>query len=128
MDPQYLSHEADAQLFLEGLRIARRVAQMPALKPLVVRETRPGPEVQDDASLLDYMRDTIQTSWHMVGTCKMGVDAAAVVDPELRVRGIANLRVIDSSICPTIPASNTNIPSIAIGEKGSDMMLASASA
>jgi len=82
--------------------------------------------VRDDASLLDYMRDTIQTSWHMVGTCKMGVDAAAVVDPELRVRGIANLRVIDSSICPTIPASNTNIPSIAIGEKGSDMMLASA--
>jgi choline dehydrogenase len=128
MDPQYLSHEADAQLFLEGLRLARRVAQMPALKPLVVRETRPGPEVQDDASLLDYMRDTIQTSWHMVGTCKMGVDAAAVVDPELRVRGIANLRVIDSSICPTIPASNTNIPSIAIGEKGSDIMLASASA
>ena len=88
MDPNYLSHEADAQLFLDGMRFARRIAQMPALKPLVVRETRPGPEVQDDAALLDYMRETIQTSWHMVGTCKMGVDAQAVVDPELRVRGI----------------------------------------
>ena len=117
MDPRYLSHEADAQLFLDGIRVARKVAQMPALKPLMVRETRPGPEAQDDGALLDYMKATIQTSWHMVGTCKMGVDPAAVVDPELRVHGIANLRVIDSAICPTIPASNTNIPSIAIGEK-----------
>jgi choline dehydrogenase len=128
MDPKYLSHEADAQLFLEGMRLARRVAQMPALKPLIVRETRPGPEAQDDAALLDYMRETIQTSWHMIGTCKMGVDSAAVVDPELRVRGVANLRVIDSAICPTIPSSNTNIVSIAIGEKGADMLLAAARA
>ena len=97
---------------------------MPALQPLIVRETRPGPAAQDDATLLDYMRGTIQTSWHMVGTTKMGTDPAAVVDPELRVHGIANLRVIDSGICPTIPASNTNIPSIAIGEKGADMLLA----
>ena len=124
MDPKYLSHEADAQMFLEGLRVARRVAQMPSLKPFIVRETRPGPEMKDDASLLDYMRSTIQTSWHMVGTCKMGVDASSVVDPELRVCGIGNLRVIDSSICPTIPSSNTNIPSIAIGEKGADLLLA----
>ena len=124
MDPRYLSHEADAQLFLDGVRLARKVAQMPALKPLIVRETRPGPEVADDAGLLDYMRGTIQTSWHMVGTTKMGTDAAAVVDPELRVHGIANLRVIDSGICPTIPSSNTNIPSIAIGEKGADLLLA----
>ncbi len=128
MDPKYLSHEADAQLFLEGMRLARRVAQMPALKPLVVRETRPGPQAQDDAALLDYMRETIQTSWHMIGTCKMGVDSSAVVDPELRVRGVANLRVIDSGICPTIPSSNTNIVSIAIGEKGADMLLAAARA
>jgi choline dehydrogenase len=124
MDPKYLSHEADAQLFLDGIRVARKVAQQSAFKSLIVRETRPGPEVNDDAGLLDYMRGTIQTSWHMVGTCKMGVDAEAVVDPQLRVKGISNLRVIDSSICPTIPSSNTNIPSIAIGEKGADMVLA----
>lgn len=123
MDPQYLSHEADTQIFLDGMRVARRVAQMPALAPLIVRETRQGPQMQDDAGLIDYMRETIKTSWHMVGTCKMGVDAAAVVDPQLRVRGIEGLRVIDSSICPTIPASNTNVPSIAIGEKGADLLL-----
>lgn len=126
MDPKYLSHEADVQLFIEGMRFARRIAEMPALKPLVVRETRPGPEVRDDAALLDYMKETIQTSWHMVGTCKMGADAAAVVDPELKVRGINGLRVVDSSIFPTIPSSNTNIPTIATGEKGADLLLAAA--
>ena len=126
MDPKYLSHEADAQLFLEGMRFARRIAQMPALKPLVVRETRPGPEIQDDAGLLDYMKETIQTSWHMVGTCRMGMDEGAVVDPQLRVRGIDGLRVIDSSVFPTIPSSNTNIPTIATGEKGAELLLAAA--
>jgi len=126
MDPKYLSHETDVQLFIEGMRFARRLAQMPALKPLVVRETRPGPEIKDDAALLDYMKETIQTSWHMVGTCKMGVDVAAVVDPELRVRGVDRLRVIDSSIFPTIPSSNTNIPTIAIAEKGADLLLGAA--
>jgi choline dehydrogenase len=128
MDPKYLAHEADAQLFLDGLRIARQVAQRPALKPLIVRETRPGPSVSDDGALLDYVRDSVQTSWHMLGTCKMGVDADAVVDPQLRVRGIADLRVIDTSICPTIPSSNTNAPALAIGEKGADMMLGAARA
>ena len=117
-----------ARLFLEGVRVARRVVQMPALKPYFVRETRPGPGVVDDADLFEYMRSTAQTAWHMVGTCKMGADDTAVVDPELRVRGIGNLRVIDSSICPTIPASNTNIAAIAVGEKGADLLLAAASA
>ena len=128
MDPRYLSHEADAQLFLDGMRLARGVARQPALKSMIVRETRPGPGVADDATMLDYVRDTVQTSWHMVGTCKMGVDDKAVVDPQLRVHGIANLRVIDSGICPTIPSSNTNAPALAIGEKGADMMLAAARA
>ena len=128
MDPKYLSHEADAQLFLDGMRLARQVAQRPALKQMIVRETRPGPGVADDPAMLDYVRDTVQTSWHMVGTCKMGIDEAAVVDPELKVRGIASLRVVDSSICPTIPSSNTNVPSLAIGEKGADMILAAARA
>jgi choline dehydrogenase len=126
MDPKYLSHEADVQLFLEGMRFARRIAQMPALKPLVVRETRPGPEVQDEAGMLDYMKDTIQTSWHMVGTCKMGHGADAVVDDQLKVHGIEGLRVIDSSIFPTIPSSNTNIPTIATAEKGAELVLAGA--
>lgn len=128
MDPRYLSHEADAQLFVDGLRLARQVAQRPALKAMIVRETRPGPGVVDSAALLDYVRDSVQTSWHMVGTCKMGVDDMAVVDPQLRVRGVAGLRVVDSSICPTIPSSNTNAASLMIGEKGADLMLAAAHA
>ncbi|HEX4326780.1 MAG TPA: GMC family oxidoreductase N-terminal domain-containing protein [Burkholderiales bacterium] len=124
MDPKYLSNEEDAQLFLKAFKLSREVAKMPALKPMVVRETRPGPNVLDEKELMGYIRDTIQTSWHMVGTTKMGVDDMAVVDPQLRVRGIEGLRVIDSGICPTIPSSNTNVPSIAIGEKGADFMLA----
>jgi choline dehydrogenase len=128
MDPRYLSHEADAQLFLDGMRRARAVAESPAMKALIVRETRPGAGVTDDAGMLDYIRDGVNTSWHMVGTCRMGADDSAVVDPQLRVRGVAGLRVVDSSICPTIPSSNTNAPSLAIGEKGAEMILAAARA
>ena len=106
-----------------------KIAQLPALKPLVVRETRPGPDAQDDAALLDYMRETMQTSWHMVGTCRMGVDAnGGRRSAAARARASTNLRVVDSSICPTIPSSNTNIASIAIGEKGAELMLAAARA
>ena len=128
MDPRYLSDDADVKVFVEGIGIARRLAEMPSLKSLIVRETRPGPDAQSDAVLQEYVRSTTQTSWHTVGTCKMGTDPSSVVDHNLRVNGIANLRVVDSSICPTLPSSNTNIPTIAIAEKGSDMLLAAASA
>ena len=124
MDPRYLSNDEDAQLFLRGMRISREIAAMPALKPLVVRETRPGPGVLDDADMLDYIRKTLQTSWHMVGTCKMGMDGMAVVDPQLRVHGMNRLRVIDSSICPTLPSSGPAVPTMAIAEKGAEMVLA----
>jgi len=126
MDPRYLSHEADAQLFLDGMRRTRAIAETEPFKSLIVRETRPGPGVTDDAGMLDYVRETAQTAWHMVGTCKMGVDENAVVDPQLRVRGIERLRVIDSSVFPTIPSSNTNASSLALGEKGSDLVLSAA--
>jgi choline dehydrogenase len=126
MDPRYLSHEADLQLFVDGVKRARQVAGRPALASMIVRETRPGPEASEDGVLVDYIKDSVQTSWHMVGTCKMGVDERSVVDPQLRVRGIERLRVVDSSICPTIPSSNTNAASIAIGEKGADLILADA--
>ncbi len=128
MDPRYLSDDADVQLFVDGIRIARRLAEMPALKQLIVRETRPGPDAQDDAALKEYVRGTTQTSWHTVGTCKMGIDPSSVVDFNLRVNGIANLRVVDASICPTLPSSNTNVPTIAIAEKGAELLLAAASA
>jgi choline dehydrogenase len=90
---------------------------------LIVRETRPGPEATTDEQLYTYIRETTQTTWHIVGSCKAGTDADAVVDPDLRVRGISQLRVMDSSIFPTIPSSNTNAATIALGEKGADMVL-----
>jgi choline dehydrogenase len=124
MDPRYLSHEADLQLFMDGIKRARAIAQNPSMSPLIVRETRPGPGVTDDSGLIDYIRSGVNTSWHMVGTCKMGTGEDAVVDPQLKVHGIERLRVVDSSIFPTIPSSNTNAASIATGEKAADMILA----
>jgi choline dehydrogenase len=128
MDPRYLSAEDDIRLVTHGIGIARRLADAAPLKNLIVRETRPGIDVRDGDALLEYVRATTATSWHMVGTCKMGQDAMAVVDPELRVHGVSGLRVVDSSICPTIPSTNTNAPTLAIAEKGAAMLLAAASA
>jgi len=128
MDPRYLSDESDLRMYMHGFREARRVLAQPALKGIVVREVRPGPGVEDDASVVEHIRSTVQTSWHMVGTCRMGSDAASVVDPQLRVRGLAGLRVADASVFPTIPASNTNIPTIAMAEKASDLVLQAARA
>jgi choline dehydrogenase len=91
-----------------------------------VRETRPGPEVADDASLLDYARGCGQTAWHTVGTCRMGPEADSVVDGRLRVHGVRGLRVADASVMPTIASSNTNAPSIMIGEKAADLVRAGA--
>ena len=123
MDPRYLDHSDDQEEMVRAFRMARKVASQEALRALIVRETRPGPDVLDDAAVLDYVRASGQTSWHPIGTCKMGSDTLAVVDPLLRVRGVQALRVVDSSIMPTMPSSNTNAASIAIGEKGADCIL-----
>jgi choline dehydrogenase len=128
MDPRYLSDGHDLDMYVQGIRIARSVASQPALKQLIVRETRPGPVVDDEAAIVDYIKSTVQTSWHMVGTCRMGGDAMSVVDPQLRVQGLANLRVVDASVFPTIPSSNTNIPTIAVAEKAADLIAAGARA
>lgn len=127
MDPRYLTHEEDKRTILQAFRLARRVAAQPALTELITEETRPGPGAVSDEELLHYIRESGQTSWHPIGTCKMGVDDAAVVDPQLRVHGLDAIRVVDSSIMPTMPSSNTNAASIAIGEKAADLLLGSRS-
>ncbi|MDE2364623.1 MAG: hypothetical protein KGM42_18255, partial [Hyphomicrobiales bacterium] len=123
INPNYLGEETDRAHMLEALRLIRRVMSQDAIKPYVDRETRPGPAVTDDAGLLEYVKTSGQTSWHPIGTCKMGVDDKAVVTPDLKVRGLEGLRVVDSSIMPTMPSSNTNVGSIMIGEKGADLIL-----
>ncbi len=122
----YLSHDHDVTTMLAALRMIRRIAAQPALSQYIVRETRPGPAAQDDEALLEHVRATGQTSYHPIGTCRMGADAQAVVDANLRVHGIEGVRVCDASIMPTMVASNTNAPSIMIGEKASDLVLAGA--
>ena len=123
IQPNYLSHPADCTHALALLRLIRRIASQPALKAVIVAEHRPGPTVRDDEALLDYARETGQTAWHTVGTCRMGKADDSVVDARLRVHGVQGLRVIDASVMPTIPSSNTNAPSIMIGEKGADLIL-----
>jgi len=125
IEPRYLSSDTDIQVMLEALHMTRKIARQPSLADFVARETRPGIDVQDDRALLEYIKKSGQTSWHPIGTCKMGVDAMAVVDPELKVRGLSGLRVVDSSVMPTMCSPNTNAASIMIGEKAADLVLAS---
>ena len=100
----------------------RKIFQAPSMKARVKKETIPGPDVTGDA--LEGFASTYSfLGQHPVGTCKMGADTLAVVDPALRVRGVSGLRVIDASVMPTITSGNTNAPTIAIAEKGSDHVL-----
>lgn len=123
IQPNYLAHPADRDTALALLRLVRRIASQASLRPLIVAEHRPGPAIADDAALLDYIRATGQTSWHTVGTCRMGPQTDAVVDERLRVHGVQSLRVIDVSVMRSIASSNTNAAAIMIGEKGADLVL-----
>jgi len=120
----YMTHPTDKALVLRSMRLVRHIAAQPALARHIVREVRPGPDAQSDEELLAYVRDSGQTSWHPISSCRMGRGENDVVDYELRVHGMEHLRVVDSSIMPNMPTSNTNAPSIMIGEKGSDLILA----
>jgi choline dehydrogenase-like flavoprotein len=94
----------------------------PALARLISREYAPGPGIKSDAEYEAYVRRMVDTGYHMVGTCKMGVDDTAVVTPDLRVRGVDSLRVCDASIMPEIISGNTNAPTIMIAEKAADLI------
>lgn len=118
----YLSTPEEERTYVESLRLIRRIARQPAFAKLLRREYRPGPECESDADLLGYIRDTGQTSWHPIGTCRMGHDEAAVVDDQLRVRGVQGLRVVDASVMPTMASSNTNAPALMIGEAGAELI------
>ncbi len=124
LEPDLVSHDDDLRLLVAGLRMARSLAAAPALARLNAGELSPGPGVTSDDDLAAFIKKTVATVFHPVGSCKMGVDPMAVVDPELRVRGVEGLRVIDASIMPDIVSGNTNAPTIMIAEKGADLIRA----
>ena len=119
----FLSSPVDAELTVRAVRIARAVMTAPAMKDLRVSEIAPGPSQTTDDQLLEWVKLVAETTYHPVGTCKMGTDPMAVIDDQLRVRGIHGLRIADASIMPTLTSGNTNAPSIMIGEKAADMVL-----
>lgn len=123
IDYNFLADPQDARVLVEGIRLARRILAGAAFDGLRGQEMLPGAEVQSDEQLLAYIREHAATVFHPVGTCKMGVDAMSVVDPQLRVRGVRGLRVADASIMPTLVSGNTNAPCIMIGEKAAQMIL-----
>ncbi len=121
--PNYLATLTDQRVLVAGMKLSRRLAATRALSPYIAEELDPGAAVRTDEELLEHARNTATTIYHPVGTCKMGVDRGAVVDPRLRVHGIEGLRVADASIMPTLVSGNTNAPSIMIGEKAAAMIL-----
>jgi choline dehydrogenase len=123
VDAQLLADPADAAPMLWGLRLARRLSQARPLARYAAREALPGPAVRSDADLLAYLRRAAGTAHHPVGTCRMGVDEQAVVDPQLRVRGISSLRVVDASVFPSIVGGNTNAPVVMVAERAADLIL-----
>jgi choline dehydrogenase len=124
IDPNYLAAEYDLKVLIEGIRRGRDILGAPAFKPWLTEERLPGAALKSDAELERFIRATGETEYHPVGTCKMGSDPMAVVDHQLRVRGLERLRVIDASIMPTLVSGNTNAPTIMIAEKGAAMMAA----
>jgi choline dehydrogenase len=119
----YLATDEDLAVAVAGLRFTRRIMAAKALAPFAPREWKPGPELQTDTELRRAARDLGTTIYHPVGTCRMGVDAGAVVDDRLRVCGIEGLRVIDASIMPRITSGNTNAPTVMIAEQGASFIL-----
>jgi choline dehydrogenase len=119
----FLSAEIDRQVTVAVMRIVRKVMTAPAMERIVGEEISPGTALQSDDELLAHVMETAETTYHPVGTCKMGSDPMAVVDDRLRVHGLQGLRVADASIMPTLTSGNTNAPSIMIGEKASSMVL-----
>jgi choline dehydrogenase-like flavoprotein len=125
LDPNILSCQADLDSLVASVELVRQMGRTSALAEWGARELYPGPALSDPADLTEYVRGTAITYHHQAGTCKMGIDADAVVDPLLRVRGVDGLRVADASIMPAVITGNTNAPSMMIGERVADFITAS---
>jgi choline dehydrogenase len=125
IDPNYLDHPEDLRTLVDGMQIGRRILGAAAFEPLHGTELVPGPKVGDERSWIEYVRNTVVSVHHPCSTCRMGTDPLAVVDPQLRVRGLEGLRVIDASVFPRVVAGNTNAAVVMVAEKGADLIRAS---
>jgi choline dehydrogenase-like flavoprotein len=123
IDPNFLGEEDDLETMVAGFKTTRRLMETPALRALQQKDLFTA-DVKTDDDIRNMLRARVDTIYHPVGTCKMGTDPMAVVDPKLRVRGVEGLRVVDASIMPTLIGGNTNAPTIMIGEKAADMIRA----
>ncbi|QQS10833.1 MAG: GMC family oxidoreductase N-terminal domain-containing protein [Rhodospirillales bacterium] len=125
IQPNYLAEESDRRVLLAGMKLARRLLASDALAPYYDHEVFPGKDVQSDAGLMEAAKQRGTTTFHLMGTCRMAPDAdpSGVVDDQLRVRGLAGLRVVDASIMPTMPSANLNASVLMIAEKAADMIL-----
>jgi choline dehydrogenase len=117
-----LAEPEDVATLLAGMRLAREVAAAGPLAGVVGRELLPGRDLDSDEELEADLRSRVELAYHPVGTCRMGSDEDAVLDPELRVRGVEGLRVVDASVMPSVPSGNTNAPTMAIAERASDLI------
>jgi choline dehydrogenase len=122
VNPNILADPEDTVPLLRGLHLARQLCDTPAFAPYEAAEVRPGRSVRSDAELKGYLRESTATAHHPVGSCRMGIDALAVVDPALRVRGIEALRVVDAAVFPSIVGGNTNAPIVMVAEKAADLI------
>ncbi len=122
IDPNFIADPYDLKTSAEGVKISREILNQPSMAKYIKREHFPGDTIRTQRDFEDYAREYGRTSYHPVGTCKMGQDEMAVVDPSLRVRGLEGIRICDSSVMPSLIGSNTNAPSIMIGEKASDLV------
>lgn len=123
VDPNYLQTDNDVRCMRDGVKLVREILAQPAFDRFGARDLHPGPDARDDAAIDAFVRDRSETCYHPCGTCRMGGGDSAVVDPELRVRGIDGLRVVDASIMPSVVSGNLNAPTIMIAEKAADMIL-----
>ena len=127
VDPNVLSTDYDMQVLLTNIRQLRDVASQPSLSKWIANEVYPGEQKISDQELVEYCRSAVGSYHHQVGTCAMGVDENAVVDSELKIRGIDGVRVVDASVMPTVTSGNTNAPTIMIAEKAADLIRGSSS-
>jgi choline dehydrogenase len=124
IEARYLREARDLTVLLEGMRLSREIIRAAPFAPFRGREVFPGEGLSTRQELENVLRRKAETIYHPVGTCRMGNDAAAVVDPQLRLRGVEGLRVVDASVMPRLIGGNTNAATIMIAEKAADMILA----